>query len=49
MPRETFDAVLYAFIGLFKIMVLVFNLVPYLARRVVGGGFGRNSPQNRKV
>lgn len=29
--RETYDTVIYAFLGLFKILFLVFNLVPYLA------------------
>jgi len=36
MPRETFNVVLYSFIGVFKILVLVFNLVPYLALVIVG-------------
>ena len=31
MPRETFNAVIYSFIGLYKIVFLVFNLVPYMA------------------
>ena len=30
MPRETFTVVLYSFIGLYKIIFIVFNLVPYL-------------------
>jgi hypothetical protein len=29
--RETYNAVMYAFLGLFKLLFLVFNLVPYLA------------------
>ena len=28
--RETFNAVMYGFLGLFKLLFLVFNLVPYL-------------------
>ncbi len=36
MPRETFDVVLYSFLGLYKIVILVFNLVPYVALRIVG-------------
>ncbi len=36
IPRETFDVVIYAFLGLFKILFLVFNLVPYLALLIVG-------------
>jgi len=36
IPRESFDLVLYAFIGLFKVFFLVFNLVPYLALLLIG-------------
>ena len=36
MPRETFNVVIYSFLGLFKIVVLVFNLVPYVALLIVG-------------
>jgi len=36
IPRETFDVLIYAFIGLFKIVFLVFNLVPYLALLIIG-------------
>ena len=36
MPRETFNVVIYSFIGLFKIVVILFNLVPYLALVIVG-------------
>ena len=36
IPRETFDVVIYAFLGLYKIFFLVFNLVPYLALVIVG-------------
>ncbi len=36
IPRENFDVVIYAFLGLFKIVFLVFNLVPYLALRIIG-------------
>ena len=35
LKRETFDIVVYAFIGLFKIFVIVFSLVPYLALLIV--------------
>ncbi len=35
MPREVFDVVLYAFLGLYKIVILVFNLVPYVALRII--------------
>jgi hypothetical protein len=36
LPRATFDVAIYAFIGLFKIFFLVFNLVPYLALLLIG-------------
>lgn len=36
IPRETFDVVMYCFLGAFKIFFLVFNLVPYLALLIVG-------------
>jgi len=31
MPREALDIVLYAFLGLYKIFFIVFNIVPYAA------------------
>ena len=36
IPRETFNVVIYSFLGLFKILFLVFNLVPYVALVLVG-------------
>ena len=35
IPRETFNVVFYAFLGLFKIILLVFNVVPYVALLIV--------------
>ena len=35
MPRETFNVVMYSFIGLFKIAFLVFNVVPFVALLIV--------------
>ncbi len=35
MPREAFDVALYSFLGLYKISILVFNLVPYVALRII--------------
>ncbi len=35
IPREIFNVVIYSFLGLFKILFLMFNLVPYLALRIV--------------
>ena len=36
IPRETFNVVIYAFLGLFKIVFLFFNVVPYVALLIVG-------------
>jgi len=36
IPRETYDVVIYGFLGAFKIVFIVFNLVPYLALLIVG-------------
>lgn len=36
LPRETFNVVMYSFLGLFKIVFLVFNVVPYVALVIVG-------------
>ncbi|ALC16314.1 hypothetical protein DSOUD_1535 [Desulfuromonas soudanensis] len=35
IPRETFDVLMYGFLGLFKIFFLTFNLVPYLALLII--------------
>ncbi len=36
MSRETFNAVHYAGLAIFKIFIFVFHLVPYLALSIVG-------------
>ena len=36
ISRETFDIAFFSFIGLFKIFVIVFNLVPYIALLIIG-------------
>ena len=36
MPRETFHVVFYAYVGLYKIVVLVFNIVPWAALAIIG-------------
>lgn len=36
IPREKIDVVIYSFLGLFKIVFLVFNLVPFIALKLVG-------------
>lgn len=35
MPRETFAAMVYGFLGFYKIVVIAFNLVPYLALVII--------------
>jgi hypothetical protein len=36
ISREAFNVALVCFIGLFKILVIVFNLVPYIALLIIG-------------
>jgi len=36
MPRETFNVVIYSFVGLLKIVFLVFNVVPWVALLIIG-------------
>lgn len=36
LPQETFHLVMYSFLGLFKILVLVFNVVPWVALQIIG-------------
>lgn len=36
ISRETFNLVFYAFIGFFKAIVLVFNVVPWIALLIIG-------------
>ena len=36
IPRETFNVVIYSFLGLFKIVFLVFNVVPFVALLIIG-------------
>ena len=36
IPRETFNVVVYSSLVLFKIAFIVFNLVPYVALRIIG-------------
>ena len=37
IPRNTFNEATYEFLGLYKILFIFFNLVPYIALRIVGG------------
>lgn len=36
MPRETFNVVIYSFLGVMKLFVWVFNLIPFLALVIIG-------------
>jgi hypothetical protein len=36
VSRETFNVVYYSFIGFFKLIVLVFNLVPWIVLSIIG-------------
>jgi len=36
MPRERLNAVIYSFIGFYKIIVIVFNVVPWIALAKIG-------------
>ncbi len=36
IPRETFNVLSYSYIGLFKIVFLVFNVVPYVTLLIIG-------------
>jgi hypothetical protein len=35
VSRETFNVAVYSFIGLYKILVIVFNLIPYIALSII--------------
>ncbi|MCB1758801.1 MAG: hypothetical protein KDI68_03345 [Gammaproteobacteria bacterium] len=35
LSREQFDLLIYLFLGLFKILFIVFSLVPYLALMII--------------
>ncbi len=36
IPRETFNVLMYSFLGLFKIIFLIFNVVPYVSLLIIG-------------
>lgn len=36
LSKETFGVLFYSFLGLFKIVVIVFNLVPYIVLLIIG-------------
>ena len=36
MSRETFNVLLYSFLGMYKIVWLVFNVVPLVTLKIIG-------------
>ncbi len=36
VPREAFNVAIFSFIALYKLLVIVFNLIPYIALLIVG-------------
>ncbi len=36
IPRETFNVVIYSFLGLFKVFFVVFNVTPYVVLLIMG-------------
>ena len=35
MSRETFNVVIYSYLGIYKILILMLNLVPYIALEIM--------------
>lgn len=35
VSRQTFDVVIYCFLGLFKVLFIVFNIAPYVALLII--------------
>ena len=35
ISRETFNVAIYSFLGLYKVLIFVFNLIPYIALLIV--------------
>jgi len=35
IPRETWNVVMYSFLGLFKVLVIVFVIIPYVALLII--------------
>ena len=35
VSRETFNTAIYGFIGFYKVTIMVFNLIPYIALLIV--------------
>jgi hypothetical protein len=37
LPRDTFNAMIYGFIGGYKLLIFFFNVIPYVALRIAAG------------
>lgn len=35
ISRETFNVAVYSFLGLYKILIFIFNLIPYIALLII--------------
>ncbi len=35
MPKDTFHVVLYSFLGVYKLLIWVFNIIPFLALAIL--------------
>ena len=38
ISQESFSETMYRFLGMYKLLILVFNLVPLLALKIIGSG-----------
>ncbi len=36
ISREAFNVIIYSFLGLYKLFFITFNIVPYIALRIMG-------------
>ncbi len=36
IPREVYNVAMYSFLGLYKVLIFVFSLIPYIALLIVG-------------
>jgi hypothetical protein len=45
MTEDDFNVAIYMLLGIFKLLVIVFNLVPYIALVIIG----RNQPYNQSA
>ena len=46
ITRDAFHSEIYLLLGFFKIIVIVFNLVPYIALAIVGRGQASNKSRD---